>query len=114
VIWSGSSGEEEDDVDIMGSSSESEHRNNARPPIEPASAGKGSSEATAVGLAVASRALWTALVSVGLWLLLPLVSCLATAASSLCCNHGSDVVCPLVHPPPVSSSGSFLPLRAQW
>jgi hypothetical protein len=95
-------------------SPESEHSNNARPPIESASAGKGSSEATAVGLAVASRALWTVVVLVGLWLLLPLVSRLATAANSLRCNHGSGVVCPLVHPPLVSSLGSLLPLRAQW
>jgi hypothetical protein len=62
---------------LLGSPFESEHSNNAWPPIEPAAAaGKCTSEATAVGLAVASRALRTAVVSVGLWLRLPLVSCL--------------------------------------
>jgi hypothetical protein len=50
---------------LLGSPSESEHSNNAWPPIEPAAAaGKCTSEATAVGLAVASRALRTVVVSI--------------------------------------------------
>jgi hypothetical protein len=51
--------------EALGCPSESEPNNNARPPVQPAAVGKGSSGATAAGLAVASHALRAVIVFAG-------------------------------------------------